>query len=254
MLCSRCGRLPGPICSLCRTVERIRILAASPGCTTPTSWSTTLRVLRETSGILFDISEENSGWGIAVGAGGSLPTTGVVVTPELVASGPLGSAPKSRPAPPPEVRAELEEEKEAPKRERKEKKDKKERDRKRKKEAAAKPKEVESRAALEERPPAAEEVERVEEPANPANVGEHRVWGSAARHFRQREDEGAGGPSAGSGERRPREPSRSPLERPEEEDKKKHRGSKGTKHRERGRQWREGQWTSPRSQQQWRRK
>lgn len=69
MLCSKCGRLPGPICSLCRSVERIRVLAASEGCTAPTSWGSTLRVLRETCGILSDINEENSGWSLGPSGG-----------------------------------------------------------------------------------------------------------------------------------------------------------------------------------------
>lgn len=126
MLCNRCGRLPGPTCSLCRTVERIRILAASPACTSPTTWSSTLRVLRETCGILLDISEENSGWSLGTSGGEVPPVAGVVETPTAVEPGLEGVTPKSKAAPPAEVRSDPEEEKEVPRAERREKKDKKE--------------------------------------------------------------------------------------------------------------------------------
>lgn len=240
MLCSKCGRLPGPICSLCRSVERIRVLAASEGCTAPTSWGSTLRVLRETCGILSDINEENSGWSLGPSGGVVPPVAGVEETPGAAEPVYEGSAPKSKAAPP------------ADKADRRDKKEKKDKERKRRKERAAKARDPESPAALEPKASEKAEEEQPEEPHPPVQVGPHRVWGSAARHFGHRDHEEAGGSSANPGERRPREPSRSPQQSPVEEERKKHRGSKGAKHRDRGRQWKEGHWSGARSQQQWR--
>lgn len=165
-----------------------------------------------------------------------------------------GSAPKSKAAPPADGRDSTVEEKDPPKADRRDKKEKKDKGRKRRKERAAKARDPESPAALEPKSSERTGEDKPEESRQPVQVGPHRVWGSAARHFEHRDHEEARGSSANPGERRPREPSRSPQRSPVEEERKKHRGSKGVKHRARGRQWKEGHWSGARLQQQWRRR
>ena len=272
MWCGSCQKRPGPTCSCCRTLERIGWIVRDPRGLPDFATPRTLAILRETAGCLQDLFDEvhslpstpRAQGGVsappgvetpvASGAAGSLnPGTSGGSPPEKGAGEPpesrvaRGASPREVPRSPGRAEGgerllEAHPKSRPGKGPREEKRKKRKKDRKEAKKDT-KEKSRDTRSPL----PRNHEPERgggSEEPvaAETPGVEPLRVHGSAGRHFERRaHSEERREADQGHHHRAPRSPSRSPQHK-DRQPPRKHRGSKGQAHRERGRLWREGQW------------